>query len=229
MAVERDEVEPGRWRLRLTPHLGIGGCGYLLVGQYGNVCWDAPAWLDDATLDWIDGQGGVRWAAASHPHTYGALWRLQERFGCEVTVGTADEAWTGAFDVTWPCDDRLDLGGGLTLWWTGGHFAGHLVLHDAPGHVLYCGDALKLELDPDDDRRATALSTHKGFLRGIPLSDAEMRRYRDVFAGLDFTQVWTPFEQGANVTTADAVALLDHLLATRPSLRPVPLQELHDG
>lgn len=222
-----DELAPGRCTVVTAPHLGIGGGGYLLLDEeHGNVLFDAPAWIDDAALDRLQELGGVRWAAASHPHTYGALWRVQERFGCEVAVGTGDVAWTAAFDVTWPVDDVLDIGGGRTLHVTAGHFSGHLVLHDAGRRVLCSGDALKLELDPEDPRRAVAMSTHKGFLRRVPLSLAELRRYRRVLAALAFDEVWTPFEQGANVGTAAAVALLDRTIARRPSVQPVPLTEL---
>lgn len=222
--VVADEVEPGLWRFATRPHLGIGGVGYLVVRPEGNVAFESPAWWSDAALRQVDALGGVAWAAASHPHTYGALWRLQERFGCEVSVHTADVTWTGAFTVTWPVDDMLDLGAGLALHHTAGHFPGHVVLHAAERRVLFSGDALKLELAAGDDRLAEAISTHKGFLRGIPLSTAEVRRYRDVFAPLDFTQVWTPFEQGRNVGRDDAVELLDHLAATRPTMRPRPLR-----
>jgi glyoxylase-like metal-dependent hydrolase (beta-lactamase superfamily II) len=216
------EVEPGLWRAVTTPPVGIGGSGYLVQTDAGTTAFEACAWYDDAALATIAALGGLRWVAASHPHTYGALWQLQERFGCEVSVGVDDLGWTGAFTVTWPLDDRLRLEPGLTLHLTAGHFPGHAVLHEERRRVLFCGDALKLDLGTDG-RTAHAISTHKGFLRRIPLSLAEVRRYRDVFAPLDFTQTWTPFEQGANADRAAALHLLDTLLATRPSLDHLPL------
>jgi len=63
-------------------------------------------------------------------------------------------------------------------------------------------------------------------VRGIPLTHAELRRYRDVFAPLDFTQTWTPFEQAANVGRPEVLALIDRFLAGRPEAAPVPLGEL---
>lgn len=218
------ELEPGLWRCTTAPPVGIGGSGYLVQTDAGTTAFEACAWYDDAALERIAALGGLRWAAASHPHTYGALWQLQDRFGCEVSVGTDDIPWTGAFTVTWPLDDRLQLEPGLMLHVTAGHFPGHAVLHEERRRVLFCGDALKLDLCPDG-RTAQAISTHKGFLRRIPLSLAEVRRYRDVLAPLDFTQTWTPFEQGINAGRPTALRLLDTLLATRPSLDHLPVLE----
>lgn len=235
---EVDEVEPGLWRFATVPQLGIGGSGYLLVrpgggarGEPGNVAFEACGFYDDAALRRIDALGGVAWAAASHPHTYGGLWQLQQRYGCEVAIQVDDLWWTGAFRTTWPYDEALavggsDGGGALSLHRTGGHFPGHAVLHDAERRILLCGDAFKLDLTADDPRVAEAISTHKGFVREIPLTAGELRRYREVVAALDFDQVWTPFEQGRNVARAHTLALLDRLLATRPTIRPVPLADL---
>jgi len=118
---------------------------------------------------------------------------------------------------------------GLRLHLTAGHFDGHTVLHDEARRILFCGDALKFELDPADPRRALTISAHKAFVRGIPLTPAELRRYRAVFAGLDFTQTWTPFEQARNSGRAEALALIDAMLATRPHAAPVPLADLAPG
>ena len=66
-------------------------------------------------------------------------------------------------------------------------------------------------------------------MRGIPLTPGELRRYRAVFAPLDFAQTWTPFEQARNSGRAEALALIDAMLATRPHAYPVPLGELRGG
>ena len=60
----------------------------------------------------------------------------------------------------------------------------------------------------------------------MPLTPDELRRYRAVFAELDFVQTWTPFEQAANSGRAEALALIDGMLATRPHAAPVPLDRL---
>lgn len=217
------QIEPGLWRFTNDPQLGIGGAGYLVKRPEGNVAFEACAWYSEVALAWIAALGGVAWAAASHPHAYGGLWQLQERFGCEVSVQRHDLAWSGSFRCTWPFDDFLDLGGGLTLHHTGGHFDGYAVLHSVPRRLLFSGDALKLERSPDDPRSAEALSTHKSHVRAVPLTPVELRRYRDVFARLAFDQTWTPFEQGANAGRAAALALIDDQLGGTPHARFVPV------
>ena len=131
--------------------------------------------------------------------------------------------------MTWPFDTVLEPLPGLELHLTAGHFDGHTVLFDRGRRVLFCGDALKFELDPVDRRRATTISAHKAFVRGVPLTPGELRRYRDVFSPLDFRQTFTPFEQVVNSGRAEALALIDSMLARRPHPRPVPLAELPLG
>lgn len=68
--------------------------------------------------------------------------------------------------------------------------------------------------------------SHKAFVRGIPCSPDECRRYRGVFASIDFVQTWTPFEAAANSGRDEALALLDRMIDTQPHPRQVPLAEL---
>src|SRR3712207_7794047 len=48
--------------------------------------------------------------SASHPHSFGCLWRLQERFAPDVALNVHDLGWATAFTVTRPYDEALDLG-----------------------------------------------------------------------------------------------------------------------
>ena len=220
------EVEEGVWRFWNDPVDGIGSSGYLIRTPQGNMAFEGCAIYSAAALDFIAGLGGVQVLAASHPHSYGAIWQLQDRFDPELALHPGDLAWSGALCVSWPFDDALEPLPGLTLHLSAGHFDGHTVLHDAARKILFCGDCLKFELDPADPRRATTISTHKAFVRGIPLTPSELRRYRDVFAPLDFAQTWTPFEQAANSGRREALALIDSMLATRPHAYPVTLDTL---
>lgn len=221
-----DELESGVWRFRLDTPIGIGPSGYVIERASGNVAFEGCGWYSDAALAHIESLGGLAWVSASHPHSYGCLWRLQERFSPRVALNVGDLAWATAFTVTRPYDETLDLGGGLTLHRTGAHFDGHAVLHDAERGILFSGDALKLELDPEDERRALGISCHKAFVRGVPLTEAELRGYRAVFAALEFAQIWTPFEQGANAGRAAALALVDgQLEAGEPHAGFVPIAE----
>ena len=221
-----EEAEPGIWRFWNDPVSGIGSHSYLIRTDAGNMMFEGCAVYDAAALAHIDALGGVRVLSASHPHSYGALWQIQDRFDPELALHPGDLAWSAAVCVTWPFDDLLEPLPGLELHLTGGHFDGHTVLYDRQRRILFCGDALKFELDPIDKRRAVTISAHKAFVRGVPLTPGELRRYRDAFAPLDFTSTWTPFEQVRNSGRREALALIDALLATRPHAAPVPLDEL---
>jgi glyoxylase-like metal-dependent hydrolase (beta-lactamase superfamily II) len=220
------EVEPGVWRFFNDPVTGIGPSSYLIETPDGNMAFEGCAVFSEAALDHIAGRGGVQVLAASHPHSYGAIWQLQDRFDPELALHPGDLAWSGALQVSWPFDDRLEPLPGLELHLTAGHFDGHTVLYDRSRRILFSGDCLKFELDPADPRRALTISAHKAFVRGIPLTPHELRRYRDVFAALDFVQTWTPFEQAANSGRREALALIDGMLASRPHAYPVRLEAL---
>ena len=221
-----EELGEGAWRFWNEPVEGIGPSGYLLRQDGGNVFFEGCTVFDDAALDYIAALGGINVLSASHPHSYGALWQLQDRFGPELALPAADFAWTAALRVTWPWDDMLAPMPGVTLHRTAGHFEGHAILHDARRRLLLCGDAFKFELDPTDRRRATTISTHKAFVRGVPLTPFELGRYRTIFASLDFAATWTPFEQADNSGRAEAVALIDTLLANRSASEQITLANL---
>ena len=221
-----EELEPGIWRFWNDPVNGIGPSAYLLTTPAGNMGFEGCTVFSEAALEHIAALGGLAVLSASHPHSYGALWQLQDRFDPELALHPGDLAWSGALRVSWPFDEELEPLPGLSLYLTGGHFDGHTVLFDAGRRILFCGDALKFELDPADRRRALTISTHKAFVRSIPLTPGELRRYRAVFAALPFEQSWTPFEQPRNSGRTEALALIDAMLATRPHAAPVRLVDL---
>lgn len=220
------EVEPGVWRFWNDPVNGIGPSAYLVRKPGGNMLFEGCTVFSEEALSAIAALGGVDVLSASHPHSYGALWQIQDRFDPELALPAGDFGWSAALRVSWPYDDRLEPLPGLSLHVTGGHFDGHAILHDRERRILFCGDALKFELDPADPRRARTISTHKAFVRGVPLTRRELERYRAVFAPLDFRQTWTPFEQARNSGRAEALALIDSMLATRPHAAPVPIGAL---
>lgn len=215
-----EQITPGLWMCSTVPKLGIGPVGWLVEHPAGNLAWECAGWLDDAALDFIAERGGVRWAAASHPHAYGALWRLQERFAPEVLVQVNDLAWTTAFAVTWPYDDAVELAPGLSIHHTGGHFAGHAVAFASQQRLVLAGDAFKLHWNEGE---LVGLSCHKAFNRNIPLTYAELRRYREVLAALPFAQVCTSFDH-AVVDRQAVLRMLDVQLTERPTVEAAPLK-----
>ncbi len=218
------EDERGVVTFRSEPRFGIGPQGYLLRHPEGNVIFDHCGWYDEASLQFIEAQGGVKWLAASHPHAYGAIWRLQERFPeAQVVIAVEDLPWTGAFDVTYPLDDMLELGRGMILQKTGGHFDGHSILYWARKASLFAGDMLKLHFAGDET--LTALSSHKAFNRRIPMSPNELQRYASALTLLSFNRVYTTFDQ-ARLTRRQLLSLFGKLMKRAPSIEPIALELL---
>ncbi|WP_426732583.1 hypothetical protein [Myxococcus faecalis] len=219
-----EEALPGIWGFSCAPRFGLGSTGWLLRRPEGNVAFEAAPWYSRPALEFLETLGGLQVLSASHPHGFGALWQLQERFDPLLVLHRDAVRYSKAFQVRWPVDDEHPLAPGLTLRCVAGHYEGQTVLYDARTRSLFCGDALKVELDAHG--RPTALSCHKGFHYAIPLSHAELRRYRAVLEQLPFENVFTPFEFARGVTREHALALFDRLLAGMPHTRPIALEEL---
>jgi glyoxylase-like metal-dependent hydrolase (beta-lactamase superfamily II) len=219
------QVAGDLWAFTTTPNLGLAGTGWLIVRPEGNIAFEAAPYHSDAMLAQMAALGGVRFLAASHAHGYGALFQLQRAFAPEVLAIQRDDLrMTKAFRVTLPYDDVLELAPGYTLHHVGGHYEGQAALHDAVGRRLFCGDMFKV--DQDADGRSHAISSHKAFHKDIPLTHAELRKYRDVIAPLPFDAVLTPFEYAPEIGHAQALAVLDEQLGRRPEVRRVPLESL---
>jgi hypothetical protein len=219
------EAAPGVVGFRCTPQLGLGTTGWMIDTGRGLVGWEGAGYYSSNAIAELRRRGELTALGASHVHGYGALWQLQDILAPPIlAIGVDDLVWTKAFRVTWPVDERLELASGLVIHHSGGHFAGHNVLHDEHRGILFCGDALKVELDADG--APLALSCHKAFHAQIPLSHEEIRHTRDLFAHLDFEAVATPFEYAAPITTKQVLALFERQLAGQPNAGPIPLSEL---
>lgn len=206
-----DEVLPGLLMVTADPPLGIGPAGYVLRTPAGNVAFEGCGWYSDDALDAIADWGGVRWAAASHPHVYGALWRVGERFAPELVLHRDDLPFAKALPVAWAFDDAADLAPGVTLVHTGGHTPGHTALDwdgdSGAGRTLFCGDAFKYTVDPAG--AATSVSTHLAFDADIPLTRAQLEGYARTLAPVDAATVVTPWEVVTSGGMRAARALLD--------------------
>jgi hypothetical protein len=219
------EVAPGFYEARTTPALGLAGAGWLTVREGTNCAFEGAPYYSGAMLDAIEELGGVQRLSGSHAHGYGALWQLQDRFAPDVLAIQKDDlAMTKAFRVTRPYDDTLTLAPGMTLHHVGGHYEGQAVLHDEEAGRLFAGDVFKI--DQHEDGSVRAISCHKAFHKQIPMTEGELRRYRDVLAPLDFVEVCTPFERAPDMDRALCLAFLDHALANPPSAAPVEVSRL---
>ena len=222
------ETIPGLWEYWTTPQLGLGSHGWLIIREEGNVAYEAAPFYTEEARAHIASLGGIAVLGASHPHGYGALWQLQEMFAPELIIHRDDLEHTKAFRVNRPIDDYHRLDDRLELRRLGGHYEGQTALYDRRLGILFLGDALKIDFAPGTET-PRALSCHKGYHYAIPLTDGELRHYREVFRRYDFAHVCTPFEFGRGIGSAEATALVDYLLATDIHTDAVELSELMGG
>ena len=194
-----EELLPGLWHFWNDPVDGIGSHSYLIQHRMGNVVFEGATAYSGEALKFMDTLGGVQFASASHPHTYGALWQLQDHFDANIALHVADFDWSNSLRVTHPFDEKLELFSDLRLLHAGVHFAGQAFLLDEERGILFCGDALKFDLDRNDPRLAIAISSHKSFVRSVPLTPKETERYRKIFRACHFSKTYSPFEQVHNV------------------------------
>ncbi|MCB9992450.1 MAG: MBL fold metallo-hydrolase [Hyphomicrobiaceae bacterium] len=159
------ELEPGLFGIGVAPAFAIGQITFFIPGENGGILWDGVPLLDDRTIGWLNARGGVRAMVMSHPHLYGALATNSEKLGnCPVYLPAADRQWLQrpTPNARYFDSGHLDLGGGISVHVTGGHFDGSSFLHWPAGAegegVLLTGDTLFVS----QDRR------HVSFLYSTP-------------------------------------------------------------
>ncbi|CAH1648074.1 MULTISPECIES: MBL fold metallo-hydrolase [unclassified Chelatococcus] len=149
----------------MAPAFGINQRALIVPSEGGNILWDCISLVSDAMVDLINGIGGLKAIAISHPHYYTTLVEWSRAFGgIPVYLNAADRQWVTRPDssiVLWE-GDTLEIAPGVTLVRTGGHFDGGTVMHWATGAggrgALLSGDLLQVV----PDRK------HLGFMRSYP-------------------------------------------------------------
>jgi hypothetical protein len=147
-------LEPGLLGIGTTPEFAIGQRALLVQSPGGNMLWDCIALVDQATIDLLDGLGGVAAIAISHPHYYTTMVEWSEAFGhAPVYLHEADRRWVQrpSSSIRFWSGETRSIDGGLTLARCGGHFAGGTVLHWPAGAdgrgALLTGDILQVSMD----------------------------------------------------------------------------------
>jgi hypothetical protein len=75
------QYESGLIDIGTHPKFVIGQRALLLYTPEGNVLWDCISLIDDATVSLINGLGGLRAIAISHPHFFTTLVDWSRAFG----------------------------------------------------------------------------------------------------------------------------------------------------
>lgn len=186
-AVGFREVAPDLLGVGVFPDFGIAQRALMLRTPAGNVLWDCLSLLDPATVEAIQGLGGLAAIAISHPHYFGNMVEWGRAFGCPVLIHEADRAWAVRPDAClefWSGEMR-DVLPGVTLHRLGGHFPGGAVLHwDAGRGVLLTGDIASVA--PDRQH----VSFMWSFPNWVPLPAAEVVRMGAVLDRLEFDAVY---------------------------------------
>jgi len=128
--------EPGVIGIGTQPQFAIGQRALLVMTPQGNVLWDCISLLDDATVTLINGLGGLKAIALSHPHFYTSMVEWSRAFGgVPIHLHAADREWIMRPDpAIKPWDGKtLALLPDVTLIRGGGHFPGGTMLHWANG------------------------------------------------------------------------------------------------
>ena len=191
----------GLTTIETTPAFGIGQRAILVRTPAGNVLWDCIALIDDATVDLLQGLGGVTAIAISHPHYYTTMVEWSRALGgVPIHLHAADRQWVMWADPAvqfWEGDTK-PIGPGLTLVRLGGHFDGGTVLHWADWSegrgVVLSGDILQV-----------VPSGHVSFMWSypnlIPLSAAKVRRIAEILEPFAFDAVYGAFSGRAQIDT----------------------------
>ena len=75
------QYEPGLIGIGTLPKFAIGQRALLLRAGGGNILWDCISLIDAATVEIVNGLGGLAGIAISHPHYYGTMVEWSRAFG----------------------------------------------------------------------------------------------------------------------------------------------------
>lgn len=186
------QYEPGLIGIGTQPKFAIGQRALLLCTPEGNILWDCISLIDDATVTLINGLGGLRAIAISHPHFYTTLVDWSRAFGnVPVHLHAADASWVRQPDgcIKFWEGERFELAKGITLVRAGGHFPGGSMLHWAAGAegkgVVCSADMAIANLD------RKSFSFMRSIPNFIPLSVATVRSIGVALEPLAFDRVYS--------------------------------------
>jgi glyoxylase-like metal-dependent hydrolase (beta-lactamase superfamily II) len=156
-ASHRNEIkqqEANLFGIGIVPDFAIGQRALLLITKEGNFLWDCVSLVDDATIRFVRGLGGLAGIAISHPHYYTSMNEWSRAFdNAPVYLHARDRPWVmrpAGSIVFWEGDEK-EIAPGVTLIRLGGHFPGGTVLHWRDGAegrgAILSGDILQVTPD----------------------------------------------------------------------------------
>jgi len=186
------QYEPGLIGIGTQPRFAIGQRALLLCTPEGNILWDCISLVDDATITLINGLGGLRAIAISHPHFYTTLVDWSRAFGdVPVYLHADDSNWVRRPDgcIKFWQGETFELLKGVSLIRGGGHFLGGTMLHWAAGAggkgVVCSADIAMVNLDRKSFTFMRSIPNH------IPLSEKTVRAIGAALMPLAFDRVYS--------------------------------------
>jgi glyoxylase-like metal-dependent hydrolase (beta-lactamase superfamily II) len=183
--------EPDLIGIGTEPRFAIGQRALLVQAPGGNILWDCMTLLDEPMIETVRELGGISAIAISHPHYYSTMVEWAHAFDAPVYLHAADREHVMRADQSirfWKGETK-ELGEGLTLINTGGHFAGGTVLHWAQGAegrgALLSGDIVNVV----QDRRY--VSFMYSYPNQIPLPTAAIRRIVAALEPYEFDRIYS--------------------------------------
>jgi glyoxylase-like metal-dependent hydrolase (beta-lactamase superfamily II) len=147
-------LEPGLTGLGSKPAVAIGQRALIVERPDGGVMWDCTPVITDAALEAIAAKGGIKAIAISHPHFFSTMVDWSRALGgvpIYVHEDHRDYVMRPDPAIQYWSGETHEIGAGITLIRTGGHFTGSSVLHWAQGAggagVLMTADSLTVVPD----------------------------------------------------------------------------------
>jgi hypothetical protein len=188
--------EGGVTGIGIEPSFAIGQRALAIPTGDGAVLWDCVSLVMEEAVERIRRMGGLKAIAISHPHYYSSLAEWSEAFGgVPVYLHEDDRRWVmnPHQSIRFWSGETLEIGPGLTLIRTAGHFEGSTVLHHAAGADgrgdLFVGDNLQVT----SDRRF--VSFMRSYPNYIPLNRAAVERIGAAVEPYPFERIFGAFAQ----------------------------------
>ncbi|CAF0985686.1 unnamed protein product [Adineta steineri] len=187
--------EDGLYSVRTEPQFGIGQRAFLVQTSHGNILWDCISYLDQNTIDFINGLGGLTAIAISHPHFFTTMIDWSHTFGdVPIYLHQDMKNWVVRPDKCihfWDGETKDLFDGKLKLIHTGGHFDGSQVLYWPDGAsqrgVLLSGDEPQVCMDPEQ------VTFMHSFLNYIPLNENKIRRIMQNLQLVNYDRLYDAF------------------------------------
>jgi len=183
--------EDGLWGIGTEPKFAIGQRALLIQTKQGNILWDCISFLDEETIASVKKLGGISAIAISHPHYYSSMIEWSRAFGdVPIHLHEADRQWVQRPDkaVQFWSGEQKEIGDGLTLVRTAGHFEGYQVLHWRDGTqgkgTLFSGDQPFVAADR---RWVSFMYSYPNF---IPLNPPAIRRIGSALEPFTYDRIY---------------------------------------